>query len=72
MASMTQIAEALQVSATTVSKAINRKPGVSADRAEMIRQYAKRLGYRPDYMARSLIRGSRMMTVVPISTMLFT
>ena len=61
MASLTKIASDLNVSATTVSKAINYKPGVSADRAEMIRQYAKRLGYRPAYMAKSLISGNTKM-----------
>ena len=61
MNSMTQIASALGVSTATVSKALNNKPGVSYERAEMIRQYAKRRGYRPSYLARSLLKGSTEM-----------
>ncbi len=61
MVSITQIASELNVSATTVSKALNGKPGVSLDKANMIREYAKRLGYRPAYMARSLLRGNTNM-----------
>ncbi len=61
MVSITQIASELKVSATTVSKALNNKPGVSPERANLIREYARRLGYRPAYMARSLLRGSTNM-----------
>ncbi len=61
MDSMTQIASALGVSTATVSKALNNKPGVSAERAKMIRQYAQMRGYRPSYMARSLLKGSTEM-----------
>ncbi len=51
------IAQVFGVSAMTVSKALNRKPGVSPQKADAIISYAKRLGYRPSQAARSLLKG---------------
>jgi LacI family transcriptional regulator len=54
---ISDIAKAFDVSAMTVSKALNRKPGVSPEKADAIRMYAKQMGYRPSHAARSLLKG---------------
>lgn len=55
------VAEAVNLSANTVSRALSGKPGVSARTREMIRVEAERIGYVPNPHARSLVLGSRMM-----------
>ncbi len=57
MVTLKEIANAFGVSPITVSNALNNKAGVSPDKARAIKKYAERIGYRPAYMARSLIRG---------------
>ncbi len=42
------------MSIATVSRALNHRPGISAERAEWIRQVAKELGYLPNDAARAL------------------
>ncbi len=54
---LSDIARAFDVSAMTVSKALNRKQGVSPEKADAIRSYAKQMGYRPSHAARSLLKG---------------
>jgi LacI family transcriptional regulator len=54
---ISDIARIFDVSAMTVSKALNRKPGVSPDKANAIRSYAQSIGYRPSHAARSLLKG---------------
>ncbi len=57
MVTLKEIANAFGVSPITVSNALNDKAGVSPDKARAIKKYAERVGYRPAYMARSLIKG---------------
>ncbi len=54
---ISDIARIFEVSAMTVSKALNHKPGVSPDKADAIRSYAQSIGYRPSHAARSLLKG---------------
>lgn len=49
------IARKLQVSATTVSNALNGKPGVGKAAREKILQLAKDMGYQPNYFAKGLV-----------------
>ena len=49
------IARQLQVSATTVSNALNNKPGVGQDARKNILKLAKEMGYQPNYFAKSLV-----------------
>ena len=48
------IAQAAGVSAMTVSKALNGKPGVSEERRKEIRDIAERMNYTPNLIAKSL------------------
>ena len=48
------IAQAAGVSAMTVSKALNGKPGVSEERRKEIRDIAERMNYAPNLIAKSL------------------
>jgi len=52
-----EIAKVFQVSPVTVSNALNNKPGVALEKAEQIREYARRMGYQPSFLARSLLNG---------------
>lgn len=47
------IAEALNVSITTVSKALNNHPDISAERKKEIQEYAQKAGYRPNQLAKN-------------------
>jgi LacI family transcriptional regulator len=53
------VAEALGVTANTVSRALNDKPGVSLSTRALIKAEAERIGYVPNVHARSLVLGSR-------------
>lgn len=53
-ASIEDIAQAARVNRSTVSRALNGKPGVSARERERIRAIAAELNYRPNPMARGL------------------
>lgn len=53
------VAEGLGLTANTVSRALNDKPGVSAATRALIKAEAERIGYVPNVHARSLVLGSR-------------
>ena len=44
-----EIARIFQVSPVTVSDALNNMQGVAPEKAEQIREYAKRTGYQPHF-----------------------
>lgn len=48
------IGKEIGVSATTVSRALNNKPDISYETKQKIKEVAKRLGYSPNALARSL------------------
>lgn len=54
------IAKACGVSRGTVDRALNNKPRISPETKEKILRTAKELGYRPDLLARSLVKGRTM------------
>lgn len=54
------IARICQVSRTTVLRALNNKGRISKTTREKILQTAKDLGYRPDLLARGLVKGRTM------------
>lgn len=60
-ATLQDIADALELSANTVSRALSDKGGVSERTRMLIRTEADRIGYIPNVHARSLVLGSRMM-----------
>ncbi|SDP42547.1 LacI family DNA-binding transcriptional regulator [Desulforhopalus singaporensis] len=49
------IARRLHVSTTTISNALNNKPGVSKEARDRIIKMARELGYRPNYLAKGLV-----------------
>jgi LacI family transcriptional regulator, galactose operon repressor len=53
------VAEALGLTANTVSRALNDQPGVSPVTRALIKAEAERIGYVPNAQARSLVLGSR-------------
>lgn len=55
------VADALSLSANTVSRALSGKPGVSERTRRLVREEAERIGYVPNPHARSLVLGSPMM-----------
>lgn len=55
--SICEIAKKFNVSSVTVSNALNHRKGVAEKLAKEIRAYAEAVGYRPNYMARSLLSG---------------
>jgi len=57
MVTVTQIGRFFGVSATTVCNALNGRGGLAAEKARSIRAYADKVGYRPAYMAKSLLKG---------------
>ncbi len=57
MVTITEISKVFGVSSMTVSNALNSRGGVSIEKAGAIREYAQKLGYRPAYMAKSLLKG---------------
>lgn len=54
------IAKACGVSRGTVDRALNNKPRISNETKEKIIRVSKEMGYRPDLLARSLVKGKTM------------
>jgi LacI family transcriptional regulator len=54
---MKDIAESLDVSIVTVSKALRNHPDIAAETRERVLQRVRELNYRPNLMARSLVTG---------------
>jgi LacI family transcriptional regulator len=54
------VAAAAGVSAKTVSRVINHEPRVAPETARHVEDVIRRLGFRPDQVARSLARGQRL------------
>lgn len=54
------IAKACGVSRGTVDRALNNKPRISKATKEKILKVSKEMGYRPDLLARSLVKGRTM------------
>ena len=54
MVTIRTISEKCGLSVAAVSKALNGRPGVSPEKAEMVRQTAQELGYFPNAAARTL------------------
>lgn len=54
-ATIKDIARMAEVSSTAVSMALNDRPGVSEKTREKIRKIAKDIGYRTDYVAKTLV-----------------
>ncbi|MFQ6618619.1 MAG: LacI family DNA-binding transcriptional regulator [Fidelibacterota bacterium] len=55
--SIRDVANACGVAISTVSKALNNKPGVSSETRELILKTAKKFHYIPDAYARGLVQG---------------
>jgi DNA-binding LacI/PurR family transcriptional regulator len=55
--SITDIARVAGVTASTVSRALQDHPRISAERRAAIKALANRMGYRPSQIARSLVTG---------------
>lgn len=54
MITMKDIAEALNVSVATVSRALNNSPRISAERREMVLRYAREHNFTPNIIAKDL------------------
>ncbi|MDD9268987.1 LacI family DNA-binding transcriptional regulator [Paenibacillus sp. GCM10023248] len=52
-----QIAELCGVTRGTVDRALNNRPGISAETRDKIMRVAEELGYRPHFLAQSLVKG---------------
>lgn len=55
-----QLAEICGVSRGTVDRALNNRPGIHPDLRAKILETAEKLGYRPNYLAQSLVKGRTM------------
>lgn len=52
---ISDIAKRFKVSTTTISNALNNKPGVGEETRGKIVQFAKEFGYQPNYFAKGLV-----------------
>ncbi|WP_308634921.1 LacI family DNA-binding transcriptional regulator [Paenibacillus silvisoli] len=52
-----QLAELCGVTRGTVDRALNNRPGVSPETREKVLKVAAEYGYRPDFLAQSLVKG---------------
>src|SRR3990172_5066605 len=52
-----EVAEAAGVSTQTVSRVMNDRPDVAPETFQRVQQVIKEIGYAPNTLARSLIRG---------------
>lgn len=64
-----EVAKALGVSPSTVSRAINNGPGVGAELRKKILDYVEEIGYRPNAIAQGLSRGHSNMVSLIIGDM---
>ncbi|WP_409341570.1 LacI family DNA-binding transcriptional regulator [Paenibacillus sp. MBLB4367] len=55
-----EIAEICGVSRGTVDRALNNRPGVNEATKQKVLETARQLGYRPHFLAQSLVRGRTM------------
>lgn len=55
-----QLAEICGVSRGTVDRALNNRPGIHPDLRAKILETAEKLGYRPNFLAQSLVKGRTM------------
>ena len=62
MVTLKMIAERCDLSVAAVSKALNRQPGISPEKAEWVRQTAQEMGYYPNAAAQTM-RTSRSMNI---------
>ena len=60
---MKDVADRVGISIKSVSRALNREPGISADTAEQVLRVARQLGFRRNDLARSLRRRDRTETI---------
>lgn len=58
--SIRQLAEHCGVSIGTIDRVLNNRPGVKLQTREMVEKKVKELGYKPNYLARSLSVGKTM------------
>ncbi|QEK11595.1 LacI family transcriptional regulator [Crassaminicella thermophila] len=56
MVTIKDIAKKLGISYTTVSRALNGKPGVSQETVEKVLKEARKMGYQPNAIARGLVK----------------
>ena len=55
-----EIAKACGVSRGTVDRALNGRSGISEDTRIRVNAMAEKLGYKPDFLAKSLVKGRTM------------
>ncbi|MBL8026288.1 MAG: LacI family DNA-binding transcriptional regulator, partial [Fibrobacteres bacterium] len=56
-ARLSDVAKALDINASTVSRALRDDPRVNEKTREIVKQQAEEMGYRPNLIARSLAEG---------------
>lgn len=66
MATIKDIARALDISPATVSRALNDFPEIKAETRALVKQEAKRINYRPNRTARRLVSGQAHMAAMVI------
>lgn len=66
--SLKSIAKKLDVSISTISRALNNDPGVSPQKAEYIKKIAHKMGYRPKPLRRSVTKTIGLLIENPKST----
>ena len=66
MVTIKDIAEQLHINFSTVSRALNHKPGVSEKTRKLVLKTAKELGYQPNSIARGLVSKSTQTLAVVI------
>ncbi len=63
-----KIAKELNVSASTVSRALNDKAGVSEKQRQKIKEYAKKIGYRPSIIGKTLVSKQENSIAIVVSS----
>lgn len=67
-----QVAKEARVSTQTVSRVVNQRPDVAPETRERVLAAIDRLGYRPNVLARSLIRGRSHVLGVVTAGLMYT